>query len=85
MKGATPSTPSSRRTCSANTGQRCSCCGVPEIVACEARLNRRVRVSRSSPFITEMMTMSAATPRHTPNIEIQLMNETKKPRSRLRT
>ena len=37
-----------------------------------------------SPFITEITTIKAVTPRQTPNIETQLMNETKKP-LRLRT
>jgi hypothetical protein len=35
--------------------------------------------------MTEMMVISAATPRHTPAIEIQEMNETKKPCLRVRT
>ena len=35
--------------------------------------------------MTEMIVISAATPRHTPSIDIQLMNETKNPRPRVRT
>ena len=40
--------------------------GSAEIVACEARLSRRVRNSPSNPFITEMMVISAATPTQMP-------------------
>ena len=36
-----------------------------------------LRSSPSKPFITEMIVISAATPRHTPSIDTQLMNDTK--------
>ena len=54
-------------------------------VACAVSETRRLRSSPSKPFMTEMMVISAATPRHTPAIEIQEMNETKKPCLRVRT
>ena len=53
--------------------------GGPVIVACAVSETSRLRSSPSNPFMTEMIVISAATPRHTPAIEIHEMNETKKP------
>ena len=73
------------RTRSASACQSRMRAGAAEIVACDARLSRRLRNSPSKPFMIEMIVISAATPTQMPSIEIQLMNETKKPRLRLRT
>jgi hypothetical protein len=45
----------------------------------------RSRSSLSKPFITERMTMSAATPTHTPTRDAQVMKETKNLCERART
>lgn len=84
-KGATPSTPGTVRILSVTACQFASRSGGPDTVACAVSETRRLRSSPSKPFMTEMMVISAATPRHTPAIEIQEMNETKKPCLRVRT
>ena len=45
----------------------------------------RSRSSLSKPFITERITMSAATPTHTPRSDAQVMKETKNLCERART
>ena len=47
--------------------------------------NSRSRSSLSKPFITERMTMSAATPTHTPMSDAQVMKDTKNRVERART
>jgi hypothetical protein len=59
--------------------------GDPVNVACEAKLNMRERISPSMPFITDKIVIRAATPTQTPSMDIQLINETKKPRFPVRT
>jgi hypothetical protein len=49
------------------------------------RASSRSRSSLSKPFITDRMTMSAATPTHTPMSEAQVMKDTKKRVERART
>ena len=70
---------------SATACQFASRSGGPETVACAVSETSRLRNSPSKPFMTEMIVISAATPRQTPAIEIQEMNETKKPCRRVRT
>jgi len=45
----------------------------------------RSRNSLSKPFITDRMTISAATPTHTPMSDAQVMNDTKNRVERART
>ena len=47
--------------------------------------NSRSRSCPSKPFMTDRMTISAATPTHTPTSDTQVMNETKNLRVRERT
>ena len=85
VKGATPFTPGTVRILSVTDCQSARRSGGPETVACAVSETSRLRSSPSKPFMTEMMVISAATPRHTPAIEIQEMKETKKPCLRVRT
>ena len=84
--GATPATPGTGRARSAT-----ACQSLPAVpagrtsVACAVSETSRLRSSPSNPFMTEMIVISAATPRQTPAIEIHEMNETKKPWRRVRT
>jgi hypothetical protein len=53
--------------------------------ACAESANNRSRDTPSNPFITERITISAATPTHTPASDTQVMKETKNLRFRART
>jgi hypothetical protein len=83
--GATPRTPGTLARRDASLRHSAMRAGGPEIVAWAVSETSRLRSSPSKPFMTEMIVISAATPRHTPAIEIQEMNETKKPWRRVRT
>ena len=58
---------------------------VPVTRACADNDNKRSRSSVSKPFMTDRITISAATPTHTPISDTQVMNETKNFRVRERT
>ena len=73
--GATPTTPGTpsrraRHACQSSIPDR------DAIVACAFTLKSRVRVSVSRPFITDRMTISAATPSAIPASDATLMNDT---------
>ena len=53
--------------------------------ACADSDNSRSRSSPSSPFMTDRMTMSAVTPRHTHSSDTQVMKDTKNLWERART
>ena len=71
----------------------CAICGQSVGAAARVAVTRtgalsdssRSRSSPSKPFITERMTMSAATPTHTPTSEAQVMKDTKNRVERART
>ena len=87
MNGAAPVTFGARRTLAASAFQSGVplACGGTKMRACAESDNRRSRSSPSRPFITDRMTMSAITPRHTHSSDTQVMKETKNLWERART
>ncbi len=78
---ATDLTPGTAATCAAIRAQSAALAGAAS-GTCSTRTgaesdNRRERSSVSNPFITDRMTIRAATPTATPTRETQVMNETK--------
>ena len=76
-KGAAARTSGCCAACAAIAGQSLSSPLMPVIWMCEATPRMRVRSSFWKPFITDSTTISAATPRPMPSIEISEMKEMK--------
>ena len=85
MYGAAPTTPGTRRASAARLKRFRLQSGGGLIRACADSDSRRSRSSPSKPFITERMTISAATPTHTPATDTHVMKETKNLWLRART
>ena len=79
MKGAAPVTFGAWRTVADSAFQSGAALawGGEKMRAWAERASKRSRRSPSSPFITDRMTMSAITPRHTHSSDTQVMKETK--------
>ncbi len=87
MNGDAPVTPGAARTRCASACQS-GAAAVPtgtKIRACAESASSRSRNSPSRPFMTERMTMSAVTPRHTHSSDTHVMKETKNLWERART
>ena len=74
--GAAAATPGSAIISSRSERQSATLPSAPESWPCAVMLTRRSRSSPSNPFITERMTISAATPRAIPASEIEVIKET---------
>ncbi len=81
--GATSTTPGTAASRRWTAGQSAKPCGAT-MLACALMLRRRVRVSVSSPFMTDRIVISAATPSAMPISDAALMNDTTPRRRRER-
>ena len=78
--GAADTTPGSSSICSRTCGQASSSRSEPVTKPCAVILSRRSLSSPSKPFITDKMTINAATPSAIPASDIRVMKETNRVR-----